>query len=95
MKRITYVSRTAGPLAQSTLDEIATLSIKNNARSNVTGILLLAGEFFLQILEGEENDVDQTLERIRMDPRHSELQVLKVERDAVHRQFPDWSMRTV
>lgn len=95
MKRITYVSRAVGPLTQATLDDISAVSARNNARSQVTGILLLAGEFFLQILEGEENDVDQVLDRIRMDPRHAELQVLKVETDAAHRQFPDWSMRTV
>ena len=52
MKRITYVSRAVGPLTQATLDDISAVSARNNARSQVTGILLLAGEFFLQILEG-------------------------------------------
>ncbi len=95
MKRITYVSKTSKPISQATLDEIATISAENNARSNVTGILLSGGEFFFQILEGEEGAVDRALDRISKDSRHCEIQILKVDHDIFNRQFPDWSMQTV
>ena len=61
MKRITYVSKTSKPISQATLDEIATISAENNGRSNVTGILLSGGEFFFEILEGEEGAVDRVV----------------------------------
>ena len=46
MKRITYVSTSTNPLTQATLDEIARISAHNNARSDVTGILISGGENF-------------------------------------------------
>jgi class 3 adenylate cyclase len=95
MKRITYVSTSTKPLSQATLDEIASVSARNNARSNVTGILLSGGDIFLQILEGEALEVDRVLERIRKDPRHDDLQLIKVENSAPDRLFPDWSMQAI
>ena len=94
MKRITYVSTSTSPLSQATLDEIGNVSARNNARCNVTGILLTGGDIFLQILEGEVTEVDRTLERIRQDPRHGDLQLIKVENSAATRLFPAWSMQT-
>jgi class 3 adenylate cyclase len=95
MKRITYVSTSTSPPSPDTLDEIARVSVRNNARAHVTGILLSGGEFFLQILEGEAVEVDRVLERIRKDPRHGDLQLIKVENSASDRLFPDWSMQAV
>lgn len=95
MKSITYVSTATQSLSEAEFDAIAKVSVLNNSAANVTGILVLCGEFFLQILEGDEVNVDATLERIRHDPRHRDIQVLKVEHDLLQRQFPDWSMQTV
>jgi class 3 adenylate cyclase len=94
MKRITYVSTLSGPLSEAELNDIGEVSARNNARTQVTGILLLSNHSFLQILEGEAVEVDRVLERIRLDPRHRDLQLLKVEHEVTHRLFPDWSMRT-
>lgn len=95
MKRVTYVSSATRTISQAELDQIATVSARNNAKVDVTGILLLCGDFFFQILEGEEAAVEEVLERIRHDPRHQNIQILKVENVHNHRQFADWSMRTV
>lgn len=95
MKRVTYVSSATRPISEAELDQISMVSVRNNARVNVTGILLLCGDFFFQILEGEEGEVDGVLERIRRDERHQDLQILKVEHTQGPRQFSDWSMRTV
>lgn len=46
MKRITYVSQATRTVAAEELNEIAAVSVRNNARSQVTGILLLCGPFF-------------------------------------------------
>ena len=95
MKRITYVSVASRPVSPEELDQILTISIRNNARCGVTGILLRCGQFFFQILEGDESSVDLTLSRIRNDDRHHDVQLLKVEPAIQARQFPEWSMQTI
>ena len=95
MKRVTYVSSATSKMTQDELDQISRISAHNNAKVAVTGVLLLCGDFFFQILEGPEDAVDQVMERIRKDPRHKDIQLLKVEQFDLERQFADWSMRTV
>jgi class 3 adenylate cyclase len=95
VKRVTYVSSATRKISQAELDQISTISSSNNAQVGVTGVLLLCGDFFFQILEGEELAVDTVLERIRRDERHCDIQILKVEKFQENRQFADWSMRTV
>ncbi|MEY4684848.1 MAG: hypothetical protein RLZ25_1307 [Pseudomonadota bacterium] len=95
MKRVTYVSSATRTISEAELEQISTASVRNNSKVGVTGILLLCGDFFFQILEGDDEAVDQVLERIRHDPRHHDIQILKVENGQDQRQFADWSMRTV
>ncbi len=95
MKRIMYISTTTRKLSDEEVDEIGRRSTINNAKVGVTGILLSAHEFFFQILEGEPDDVDRVLERIRRDPRHQDVLILKAEHDIGERFFGRWSMRTV
>lgn len=95
MKRVTYVSSATVTISKAELEQISKVSISNNAKAGVTGVLLLCGGFFFQILEGEEESVDEVLERIRGDLRHKDIQILKVEKVQDHRKFADWSMRTV
>jgi hypothetical protein len=65
MKRIMYISTTTRKLSDEEVNEIGRRSTVNNAKVGVTGILLSAHEFFFQILEGESEDVNRVLERIR------------------------------
>jgi len=95
MKRIMYISTTTRKLTDQEIDEIGRRSTVNNARVNVTGVLLSAHEFFFQILEGEEADVDRVLERIRRDPRHKDVLILKAEQGVSDRLFSKWSMKTI
>ncbi|VFU07008.1 Family 3 adenylate cyclase [Methylocella tundrae] len=95
MKRIMYVSTVAKSLPEEEISAISRSSSKNNRKIGVTGILLSAHEFFFQILEGEEVVVDRLLERIRRDPRHRDLMILKAEMGVTERLFPNWSMRTI
>lgn len=95
MKRIMYISTTATKLSGEEIDEIGRRSTMNNAKVGVTGILLSAHEFFFQILEGEAENVDRVLERIRRDPRHRDVLILKAEHAVSQRYFAKWSMRTV
>ena len=95
MKRIMYISSATRPLSPEEIEEIAQKSVANNARDGVTGVLLSAQEFFFQILEGEPFKVDEVFQRIRKDPRHQDVLILKVEHEIKERLFGQWSMKTV
>ena len=95
MKRLMYISTTTRKLTPLEVDEIAAKSVVNNSRDRVTGVLLSAHEFFFQILEGEPDDVDRVLNRIRNDARHRDILILKSEPDVEERIFSEWSMKTV
>jgi class 3 adenylate cyclase len=95
MKRIMYISTTTRKLTDQEVEEIGRKSTVNNAKVAVTGVLLSANEFFFQILEGKEEDVEGVMERIRKDPRHQGLLILKAEYEVTGRLFGSWSMNTV
>lgn len=71
--------------------EILEVSVRNNLRRNVTGMLLFAEGSVLQVLEGETGSVLETFSAIQKDPRHKGIIVL-LEEDISERQFPHWSM---
>jgi len=63
----------------------------NNQRHELTGALLYRGGRFVQILEGPEESVRSRFAVIAVDPRHTNVQLLR----QVHisrRQFPEWTM---
>jgi len=95
MKRITYVSTRNADLSADAIEAIGQVAAKNNLELGVTGFLVSIDQFFFQILEGDPPVVDQLLERIRLDPRHQHLLVLKAEEGVTVRLFPKWSMRTI
>lgn len=95
MKRIMYISTTTRKLTDEEVEEIGRTSTTNNAKVGVTGVLLSANEFFFQILEGEEKDVETVMQRIKNDPRHQGILILKAEPDVPFRLFGNWSMNTV
>ena len=95
MKRIMYISTTTRRLTPSEVDAIGGKSVTNNARDQVTGVLLFAHDFFFQILEGEPQDVDRVLARIRSDVRHKDILILKAEHNISERLFSEWSMKTI
>ena len=63
----------------------------NNARLDISGILLFSDGTFLQVLEGEKDAVQGLYDRIARDDRHHGTKVL-LTRETPRRSFPDWSM---
>ncbi len=76
------------------LGALFTEARSNNKSQQITGALLLSGEWFVQTLEGDEIRVRSLFEHIEKDPRHDSVSVL----DAGHvdvRAFPGWAMAQV
>ncbi len=64
---------------------------KNNKQNLITGILLYIDGNFLQVLEGEKQNVQLLFEKIKLDIHHH--QVITLFDASVNRfQFKDWSM---
>jgi hypothetical protein len=73
------------------LGEILGVSRKNNARDGLTGYLIFAKPWFVQILEGDPARVGEAYDRIRGDERHAEVMMIS-RREIRTRSFPEWSM---
>ena len=88
---LVYTSLPRIEMSKSTLDEITRISIRNNRKKGITGILLGIESRYLQFLEGDEEEVLQLFERIKQDPRHYELNKW-VQGHSDERIFSAWSM---
>jgi len=95
LERLTYRSR-ARTDAQTpeALADILQLAQINNIRDGLTGALTLSGGWFVQVVEGPPAAIASLLERLEVDPRHSDIEIAA--RSAVEdRLFGDWSMASV
>ena len=91
MRQVVYVSTSTSSPRQADIDTILNQSRHNNALESVTGLLWVRQDRFLQVLEGPEEAVTFTFERIVKDARHRDVCVL-VDRDLDQREFGSWSM---
>jgi hypothetical protein len=91
MIQLVYVSSARPGLAAAEPEAILAVSRANNARDAITGFLYSDGRRFLQALEGPEDKVAATIERIRTDPRHRAIVILS-SREIAKREFGDWAM---
>ncbi|MGY6550751.1 MAG: BLUF domain-containing protein [Erythrobacter sp.] len=88
-----YIS-TAPTLARDEVDAILDSSARNNPARDITGLLLYNGRNFLQLLEGEEEELVSLMLRITEDPRHNGVTLLD-RRNIDERACPDWAMKRV
>ena len=88
-----YIS-TAPSLSREEVDAILEASARNNPAPGITGLLLYNGRNFLQLLEGEVEDIEALMERISADSRHTGVSILHIGTIAA-RVCPDWAMKRV
>ena len=86
-----YVSSATRRLQNDEILEILRRARLNNARLDITGMLLYRDGNFLQVLEGPAIVVDSLVQKIRRDPRHHGL-ILMSRKGIEQRQFGDWRM---
>ena len=91
MVELLYLSVATREMSPADLDEIRSAAMRANPKRNVTGALMYGQRTFMQILEGEEADVEFILARIRSDPRHTSVNFF-YEGPILERSFSDWAM---
>jgi hypothetical protein len=91
LSHLLYLSYETYFLTSVDLERILASSVRNNTRLHLTGLLLYSRGSFMQLLEGEEEDVLNMWERLHRDPRHRDLRLL-VYGPIAERSFSDWAM---
>jgi hypothetical protein len=94
LKSLTYTSLARLDLDASDLEAIHRTAREVNVLEGITGLLIFNGTHFLQIVEGARHAIDDLVERLRRDLRHSGIEI-RDQREIAERSFPDWSMELV
>ena len=91
--RLIYKSATSWDLlSNKILSDLGKSSERNNRKREISGLLLLSGETFLQVLEGPPKVVNKLYGKILLDKRHHTPTLISYEQ-TVRRYFDNWSMR--
>jgi hypothetical protein len=73
---ILYSSRLAPAQSTSVVPRILATARANNARRQITGVLVFDGMRFCQHFEGPRIEVLKLIETIKADPRHTDVEVM-------------------
>lgn len=91
MIRLLYISSAVKPMNDDELLALLQECRDSNSKEGITGMLLYCGESFIQVLEGQEQDIDALFKVIKKDPRHTNVTVLE-KKKITERKFANWSM---
>lgn len=89
--QLTYRSLAAEGITAADIRDILEASKSNNATKEITGCLVYNEGYFVQLLEGEKEVVQELYRNIERDKRHSMAEILS-EGETLERLFPDWKM---
>jgi hypothetical protein len=91
IRSILYQSKAKTNFPSAADHDILETAWRHNGDMGVTGYLLRTRTYYFQVLEGEGDVVDDLVGMIRVDPRHTDLQILCD--DILHeRRFGNWAM---
>ncbi|MCA8988664.1 MAG: BLUF domain-containing protein [Planctomycetaceae bacterium] len=91
MIQVIYASAATRPFTREELFELLEDSRLKNSQHGLSGMLLYHGGAFLQVIEGEEADVEQLYEKIKRDERHENVRLI-ARFPIEERCFGDWKM---
>lgn len=91
MLSLVYASTATQPFTDDDLTALLAVCRENNARAQLTGMLVHRDGRFLQVLEGPEAAVRELMVTLAADPRHAGIRVM-FEEPIRERQFAAWTM---
>lgn len=89
--QIIYTSNATTCFSQKQLVNLLAKARKNNHSLNISGMLVYDDGFFIQVLEGPENDVDALFTCIEKDPKHCNVRLL-LRQQLTEKEYDEWSM---
>ena len=87
----TYLSQSKLDWTDEAIDQLLERSKQNNATRGITGAMIYANGYFMQLIEGPQIAVDELYSAIEADPRHEVLSLLH-NQEIKDRHFSDWAM---
>lgn len=87
MFRIVFTSRASSNFSRAEIKALCEAAAVRNEANGITGLFLSDGSRFLQVIEGEEEDVDDLMRRIARNPRHHDIIIVssrRIERREFH-----------
>jgi hypothetical protein len=94
MKKLNFLIYSSVRNANCTDEEIRKIleaCERHNPGKSITGVLVHSNNYFLQFLEGEENELMDLFNHIKKDSRHSKV-ILLNKGTIEERMFPSWHM---
>lgn len=88
---LVYCSSATRPFGEQELAELLAVSRAGNTARGITGMLLYRDGEFVQILEGARSQVEELMQAIGRDERHTDVRVL-LEEPLHERRFAEWTM---
>ncbi|MDN5619274.1 MAG: BLUF domain-containing protein [Psychrobacter sp.] len=94
--QLVYISRitSTGLSSPSTLNDISETAVERNHADDITGILCYGNGYFFQCVEGSEQALTNLKNRLLIDDRHKELEILDFS-EITERRFVSWSLRSI
>ncbi|QHI34974.1 hypothetical protein IMCC3317_03200 [Kordia antarctica] len=91
MYTLTYESTAVGKPSVEDMEHLMEKARANNAVYGITGCLVYYNGGFIQIIEGEKDDILTLFERIKLDPRHTDVHLFS-DNNITERTFNGWGM---
>lgn len=91
LSHLIYISNREKECTDQEIDKILASCQENNRHDDITGVLLYSNSKFLQYLEGDYNKINELFDKIKKDPRHSNV-VMLTSFAIQERSFPSWEM---
>jgi hypothetical protein len=91
MIRITYLSQATSNFSSIDLINLLQQCHLNNPKRGLTGLLIFGNNTFLQTIEGKKTIVEELIEKISKDKRHTKFQILS-KQSIDNRQYSNWAM---
>ena len=91
LRRIVYTSQATEHLNKRSLLDLMHTSRAYNTIDEISGVLMHKNGYFLQIIEGQSDVVDNLFARLLSDTRHNKVNMI-LDSSVDSRLFPNWSM---
>lgn len=86
-----YVSRATHPMSLEAIQALVKTAKELNISAGITGCLVYLDGYFMQMLEGKQEKLLSLMDKIKRDPRHTEIKVV-IEAPTSGRVFNQWGL---
>lgn len=92
LRRLLYISEAwMTQDVRKNIDDILKTSRKMNSVKGITGHLMFHKDHFMQMIEGQHDDIERLITNIKLDSRHHNVRVVQ-DFPVDDREFSTWSM---